>query len=101
MLEAAVGHRLEHHVDVAAVVEVAVAEDDGVERGQVDPPLRVLDDRAGTGIQREPGVPVLEEKAARRRDLLRDHEASAGRPHEGEVYVSATSLNATSDFSPK
>jgi hypothetical protein len=95
VLESTVRHRLEHHVDVAGVIEVAVAEDDRVERRQVDAALRVLHDRARARGSRLSLVrPSSNEQAARRRDLLGDHEAGTGGAHEGEPHVSATSRAA-------
>jgi hypothetical protein len=64
MLEPAVGHRLDHHVHVAGVVEVAMADHYRVDRRQVDLALRILNDGAWTGIEADPRVPILDEQAA-------------------------------------
>src|SRR5438034_3445105 len=101
MAETAVCHRLDHHVHVVAVIEVAVADHDGVELGQIDLALRVLHDRARPRVEADARVAFFQVKAARRRDLLGDHEAGAGGAHERELHVSATSLSGTSAFSPK
>src|SRR5256712_5801310 len=86
MTETALGHRLDHHVDVATVVEVAVADHDGVELGQVDLALGVLDDRARPRIEAHARVPILYVEAARRRELLGDHETRTGRAHERDFH---------------
>src|SRR2546427_1315686 len=86
MTETALGHRLDHHVDVATVVEVAVADHDGVELGQVDLALGVLDDRAWPRIEAHARVPILYVEAARRRELLGDHETRTGRAHERDFH---------------
>src|SRR5207249_9214314 len=87
--EAAVSHRLDHHVHVVAVIEVAVADHDGVELGQVNLALRVLHDRAGPRVETDARVALFEVQAARRGDLLGDHEAGAGGAHERQLHVSS------------
>src|SRR5205823_1302878 len=101
--EPALGHRLDHHVHVVAVVEMPMAEDDGVELGEVDLALGVLHHCARTGVEADVRVPVLYIQAAGRRELLGDHEPRTGRAHESELHgaVSATSESGTSTFSPK
>src|SRR6266571_2334648 len=89
MAETAVCHRLDHHVHVVAVIEVAVADHDGVELGQVDLALRVLHDRARPRVEADARVAFFQVKAPRRRDLLGDHEAGAGGAHERELHVSS------------
>ena len=101
MGESAVSHRLEHHIDVAGVVEVAMAQHDCVERRQVDSSLGVVDDGARAGVQADPRAVLLDEEAAGRRNLPGDHETRPGGAHERELQVSATSDRGTSDFSPK
>src|SRR6267378_1546620 len=96
MCETALGHCLDHHVDVAAVVEVAVADHDGVELGEVDLALCVLDDGSGSGVESNARLAVLDVEATRGGELLGDHEPGAGGAHEGELHVSATSLKAAS-----
>src|SRR6266704_5221127 len=46
MTKAALGHRFDHHVDVATVIEVPVADGDGIEPCEVDLAFGVLDDGA-------------------------------------------------------
>src|SRR5438445_11667907 len=86
MREPAFGHGLDHHVHVAAVVEMAMADDDGVELAEIDLSLGVLDDGAGSGVERDARLAVLEVEAARSRELLRHHEPRAGGAHECELH---------------
>src|SRR5487761_318894 len=101
MRETAFGHRLDHHVHVAAVIEVAVAHDDGVELAEVDLPLRVLDDGAGPRVEGDARRAVLDVKATGGGKRLGDHEPSAGGAHESQFHVSATSLRTASPLPPK
>src|SRR3979411_1995726 len=66
-----------------------VADDDGVEFGQVNLALGVLDDGARPRIQAQTRVPFLYVQAARGRQLLGDHEPSSGGPHESYFHVPA------------
>src|SRR6202521_13656 len=84
--EPAVGHRLDHHVDVIAVIEMTVADHDGVELGQVDLALGVLHDRAGTRIEADVGVALLDVEAAGGGQLLGDHESRTGSAHERQFH---------------
>src|SRR5712692_4248003 len=85
--KSAVRHRLDHDIDVAGVVEVAVAQDDCVELGQIDLALGVLHDGAGPGIETEARAAFLQVQAAGRRELLRDHEPRAGCAHERDFHL--------------
>ena len=64
MSEAAVGHALDHDVEVARMVEVPVADHDRVQRRQVDASLGVLNDRAGSWVEAHAGVPFFDVEAA-------------------------------------
>src|ERR1700693_1271437 len=86
MREPAFGHGLDHHVDVATVVEVAVADDDGVKLGEIDFSLGVLDDGTGPGIECEVSLAVLDVQAARGGELLGNHEAGTGSAHESQFH---------------
>src|SRR6202043_1563883 len=118
--KASVGHRLDHHVDVVAVIEVPVADHDRVELGEVDLPLRVLHDRARPRVEADARVAFFDVEAAGSSQLLRDHEPRTGSPHECQLQVclrprlpgrsgaagvggfnSATSLNEGTVLSPK
>src|SRR5207302_10377079 len=64
MAESAVRHRLDHHVHVVAMVEVAVADHDGVELREVDLALCVLHDRTWPRVEADARVAFLQVKAA-------------------------------------
>jgi hypothetical protein len=87
-LEAALGHPLDHHVDIAAVVEMAVAQNDAVEAADIDLALGVLHHGTRTGIKSDPRSAILEVDAPRGGELLRHHEAGTGGAHECEVQRS-------------
>ena len=54
--EAAVGHALDHHVEVARMVQVPVADHDRVQRREVDASLGVLHDRSRTRVEAHASV---------------------------------------------
>ncbi len=101
MTKAPLGHRLDHHVDVAAVIEVPVADGDGIEPGEVDLALGVLDDGARSGIKGDARQSVFDVQAAGRGQLLGDHEPRARGAHERDFHVSATSDSFCSVGPPK
>src|SRR5439155_1271622 len=101
MREPAFGHRLDHHVDVAAVVEVPVADDDRVQLCQVDFALGVLHDGARARVECDARLAILYVEATGGGQLLGDHEPSAGGAHESQLHVSATSLRSASVLPPK
>src|SRR4029077_19948386 len=85
--EPAFGHGLDHDVDIAAVVEVAVTDDDRVKLRQVDLALGVLHDGAGPWVEGDASLLVLQVEAARSDELFGDHEPSPRRPHERELHL--------------
>src|SRR5216683_2296078 len=86
MTKAALGHRFNHHVDVATVIEVPVADGDGIQPGEVDLALGVLDDGAWSRIKGDPRQSVFHVQAAGRSELLGDHEPRAGSAHESDLH---------------
>src|SRR5216683_210703 len=101
MTKAALGHRFDHHVDVATVIEVPVADGDGIQPGEVDLALGVLDDGAWSGIKGDARQSLFHVQAAGRGELLGDHEPRAGSAHESDLHVSATSDSFCSVGPPK
>ena len=101
MREAAVRHRFDHHVHIAAVIQVPVADHDRVKGCEIDLALRVLNDCARARVEADSSVALLDEQSTGRCDLLGHHEPGAGGPHERQPHVSATSDRGTSDLSPK
>ena len=85
--EPTVRHRLDHHVDVAGVVEVSMADHDRVEGGQVDLALRVLHYGTWPGVEADPRAAFFDEQPAGRGDLLRHHEPRACGAHESEPHL--------------
>src|SRR5450759_5352441 len=87
MSETTLGHGLDHDVDVAAVVEVAVADHDRIQLGQIDLALGVLHDGAGPGVEGDARLAILNVEATRRGELLGNHEPSTGGPHESHLHL--------------
>lgn len=88
-VEAAAGHRVDHDIHVAAVIDVAVREDNPLEVGGIDRRigLRAPDQRAGAGIEVHTFAAKAQINAAGRARLPRHHPAGARRAHEPDVVA--------------